>query len=346
MDLAHKTRLTTSVVVPVYNAGESLIRLLDALAMQSRIPDEIVMVDDGSTDCSGDIARQWHHRHPEILLQVIQQANQGPAAARNRGTHQATGDLVVFIDSDCIPLSDWLEKMAAPFADPEVVGVQGAYRCNQPEWIAQFSQLEIEERYTRMLRSPSIDFIGTYAAAYRRQIFFEKGGFDTRFPMASGEDAEFSFRLADHGLRMVFAPEAFVYHSHPDTLKRYLRQKYWRAYWRNLIYRQHFSRMWKDSYTPNTLKIQTLLGMLFFPSLAAIPLASWGWMVPVGILAAIFALTLPFTFWVAKQSRTIAMGSPLILFLRSFVLAIGAAHGFFMGLWVRKEYDGVQTPQA
>lgn len=58
MDLAHKTRLTTSVVVPVYNAGESLIRLLDALAMQSRIPDEIVVVDDGSTDCSGDNARQ------------------------------------------------------------------------------------------------------------------------------------------------------------------------------------------------------------------------------------------------------------------------------------------------
>lgn len=346
MDPTRKTCLTTSVIIPVYNAAGHLTKLLDALAEQIQLPNEIIVVDDGSTDGSGDIAKEWSHCHPEVKFQVIHQTNQGPAAARNWGSRQASGDLLVFIDSDCIPLSDWLEKMTSPFEDPGVVGVQGAYRCSQKEWIARFIQIEIEGRYTRMLRSPTIDFVGTYSAAYLRTIFSEKGGFDTRFPMASGEDAEFSFRLADHGLRMVFVPEAIVYHRHPNTLKFYLRQKYWRAYWRNLLYREHFSRMLKDSYTPNTLKFQTLLGILFFPSLLAIPFLPSGWMLPVGILAGIFLLTLPFAFWAAKKSWQIALVSPLILLMRSFVLAIGAVHGFVMGLWIRKEYDGAHTPQA
>ncbi len=332
------THLSVTVVVPVYNAGESLMRLLEALSLQTSIPDEILIVDDGSTDGSGQTSQAWSHEHPSLNLAVIHQPNQGPASARNHGARAGKGEVVVFIDSDCIPLPDWLEKMTVPFSDPAVVGVQGAYCCAQKEWIARFSQLEIEERYERMKRSASVDFIGTYSAAYRRDIFTQMGGFDTRFPMASGEDADFSFRLAAQGLRLVFAPGALVYHAHPSTWRRYLWQKYWRAYWRNLIYRRHFSKIWKDSYTPNTLKIQTGLGVFFPVSLAALALPFPLRMLPVVVLLGILALALPFTFWVAKRSLSIAVGAPLVLLLRTFVLAAGAVHGFIRGLWVRKEY--------
>ncbi len=329
---------TVTVVVPVYNAGQSLVRLLDALAVQTRVPDEVLIVDDGSTDESGKTAEAWSQTHPALNLRLIQQPNQGPASARNHGALAGKGEVVVFIDSDCIPLVDWLEKMTAPFADPAVVGVQGAYRCTQKEWIARFSQLEIEDRYERMKKSASVDFIGTYSAAYRRSIFTANGGFDSRFPMASGEDADFSFRLASLGLRLVFEPGAVVIHAHPNTLRRYLRQKYWRAYWRNLIYRRYFSKIWRDSYTPNTLKVQTGLGVFFPISLAALAFPSPVSLLPGVILVGILLLTVPFTLWAAKRSPSIAVGAPLILLLRTFALAAGAVHGFVKGLWVKKEY--------
>ncbi|MCG3199607.1 MAG: hypothetical protein GHCLOJNM_04131 [bacterium] len=295
-------------------------------------------MDDGSTDGSAETAERWASDHPETPWKVHRQPNQGPAAARNHGAALCKGEILVFIDSDCLPEADWLEKMLAPFEDPGVVGVQGAYRCDQEEWIARFSQLEIEERYRRMLRADSIDFIGTYAAAYRRTVFQEQGAFDTRFPMASGEDADFSFRLSDRGLRMVFNPEAVVYHVHPTTLGKYLRQKYWRAYWRNLIYRRHLSKMWKDSYTPNTLKLQTLLGLVFPASLAGLFVGLPWSFAPVLTLLAILLLSVPFTCWVARHSLPLALVTPLVLFLRTFVLAAGTAHGAIKGLWVKKDF--------
>jgi cellulose synthase/poly-beta-1,6-N-acetylglucosamine synthase-like glycosyltransferase len=325
------------VVVPAYNAAETLPGLLEALAQQTLPPHEILIVDDGSSDGSAELAEEWAVSHPGMALKVIRQHKQGPATARNQGSASSTGELVVFIDSDCLPEADWLEKMADPFSDPRVVGVQGAYRCNQKEWIARFSQLEIEERYSRMRRTQTIDFIGTYAAAYRRDVFNEQGCFDTRFTMASGEDADFSFRLASRGLRLVFEPSAVVYHRHPTTLGRYLRQKYWRAYWRNLIYRRHFAKMWKDSYTPHTLKLQTGLGLVFPVSLAGIPFGPPWNLAPLVVLAAVVLLSLPFTLWTFRKNVSVACGAPFVLFLRTFALAAGAAHGFVRGLWVRKD---------
>jgi glycosyltransferase involved in cell wall biosynthesis len=325
------------VVVPVHNAAGRLPSLIEALSRQSLRPHEILIVDDGSTDGSAEIAEEWASRQPELRITILRQDKQGPASARNQGTALGTGDLAVFIDSDCLPETDWLEKMTAPFEDPAVVGVQGAYRCDQTEWVARFSQLEIEERYSRMKRAQTIDFIGTYAAAYRRNVFNEQGRFDTRFTMASGEDADFSFRLANQGLRLVFNPEAIVYHKHPPTLGHYLRQKYWRAYWRNLIYRRHISKMWKDSYTPNALKIQTLLGLVFPFSLIGLFLPSpWDWL-PLIVLAGIVLLSAPFTWWVARHNTRIAIGTPFLLVLRTFVLSAGTAHGFIKGLWVRRD---------
>lgn len=330
---------TISVIIPVYNAESRLPALLDALAAQTRPANSVFLIDDGSTDESVKVAEDWKTKHPGFPLRVTPQENQGPAAARNRGAHESQDEILVFIDSDCIPDRDFIEKMIAPFAKDEIVGVQGAYRCDQKEWPARFCQIEIEERYERMKRSQWIDFIGTYAAAYRRTIFIENGSFSTNFPMASGEDTEFSFRLADRGLKMVFQPEALVAHRHPTTLGRYLKQKYWRAVWRNLIYRHHSSRMMKDSYTPNTLKIQTLLGIVFPVSLMALAFSSPWNLIPGVILVLILLLSLPFSMWVSRKTLHLAILSPFVLFLRTVVFSVGTLHGILRGLWFRRKFS-------
>ncbi len=167
-------------------------------------------------------------------MRLINQANGGPAAARNRGALEAQGAIILFTDDDCVPMPDWLDAMLEPFQDPEVIGVKGVYRTRQKSVVARFVQIEYEDRYRLMAGLPCIDFIDTYSAAFRRDRFLEMNGYDTSFPVACAEDIELSYRMSARGWKMKFVPGAIVYHTHPDTLWRYLKKKYKFAFWRVL----------------------------------------------------------------------------------------------------------------
>ncbi len=110
-----------------------------------------------------------------------------------------------------------------------------------------------------MAGAANIDFVDTYSAAYRREVFLANGGFDTIFPTASVEDQELSFRLAEKGYRLVFVPAARVYHRHNPTLRAYVRRKFYIGYWKALLAAWHPARMVRDSHTPQTLKVQMAL---------------------------------------------------------------------------------------
>ncbi len=213
---------------------------------------EIVVVDDGSTDRTADIARSFG-------VSVVQQDNQGPAVARNVGARHVTGDLLLYTDADCEPETDWVEQMVRPFSDPEVAGVKGTYRSRQREAIARLAQCEFEERYDRLARFPTIDFVDTYSAAFRLGAFRAAGGFDRAFPEANNEDVDLSYRLARAGSTLVFNRRAVVYHQHQATWRSYFRLKVRRGYWRMMVYRLHPGKAIHDTYTPQNLKLQVLL---------------------------------------------------------------------------------------
>jgi hypothetical protein len=146
--------------------------------------------------------------------------------------------------------------MLAPFADSAVAGAKGEYRTRQRELIARFVQQEYEDRYDRMARQSNIDFVDTYSAAYRRNVFLAASGFDVAFPAASVEDQEFSFRLAELGHRLVYVPGAIVYHRHDRCLGDYVRRKYRIGFWKVLVLRHHPAKLKRDSHTPQVLKGQ------------------------------------------------------------------------------------------
>ena len=156
-----------------------------------------------------------------------------------------------------------LDAMLEPFNDPEVVGAKGVYRTHQRSVAARFVQIEYEDKYRLMAGLPSIDFIDTYSAAFRRDRFLEMSGYDTSFPVACAEDIELSYRMSARGWKMKFVPAAIVYHTHPDTLSRYLKKKYKFAFWRVLAVRKNPSKGVKDSHTPQIMKLQ----LLFAPAL-------------------------------------------------------------------------------
>ncbi len=325
MDSALTVPLAVSVVVPAYNAAPCLPECLDALNAQSLGRDhyEVIVVDDGSRDETGEIALRHGAR-------LVQQANAGQAAARNHGVAEARAEIVAFTDADCVPARTWLSEQIAVFSDEQIVATKGAYRTRQRSIAARFAQVEYEERYERMSRAPYIDFVDTYAAAYRRAIFLENGGFDTSFPGdSSGEDQELSFRLAEQGRKMIFVPSAIVYHRHPPTVAAYYRRKYKTGYWKALVLRLHPQKAVHDTHTPPSLKVQMGVVALAVPALALGALLGHGALALAATLVVLCAVYAPFIVKAWRKDRAVALASPLMLTMRALALGTGLA----MGIW-------------
>jgi glycosyltransferase involved in cell wall biosynthesis len=307
-----------SVIIPAWNASRTLGDCLDALERQSvpRAEYELVVVDDGSHDGTLEIARR-----PGV--NVLQQAHIGAAAARNLGVRASQGDLLFFTDADCAPAPDWIAQMRAPFDDPRVDGAKGIYATHQPGVIARFVQLEYEDKYDRLRRRATIDFIDTYSAAYRRAPIEAAGGFDPLIQYA--EDQEFSFRMAARGARLVFAPRAVVYHQHANSIHAYMRKKYLGGYWKFAITAgRHHGKLVSDAHTPPVMKVQMLL--VLGSALAALggPLIPQAWTcMALGLLAFVLS-TVPFTVKAWRKDRGVALAAPGVLLLRAVALTAGA----------------------
>ncbi|MBI2598327.1 MAG: glycosyltransferase family 2 protein, partial [Candidatus Diapherotrites archaeon] len=231
-------------------------------------------------------------------------------------------------------------EMVKPFSDPEVIGVQGAYKTKQKEFCARFIQLEIEDRYEKIMKSKKIDWMGSYSAAYRRDAFFEVQGYDESFPTASGEDPELSFKLAKKGYKLAFNPNAIVFHKHDTSFFDYFKKKFFRAYWRVLLYKKHSDKMIKDSYTPQVLKLQIILFYLFiiFPVLGVLVLNLETQLIMKGemtILFLGFLTTLPFLIKAMQKDIALAAISPFIFCIRAAAFGTGLMAGIIKGVWNR-----------
>ncbi|HEY4689881.1 MAG TPA: glycosyltransferase [Anaerolineae bacterium] len=320
-----------SVIVPVYNGVRVLPRCLLALTQQSIDPAryEIIVVDDGSADETVAVAERLLVAHPHA--HVIRAAHGGPAAARNAGAQTAAGGVLLFTDADCEPAPDWIESLVRAFDDAGVVGVKGAYRTRQASLVARFVQQEYQDKYDRMMRQSRIDFIDTYSAAYRRDAFLAAGGFDTAYTTASVEDQELSFRLAAQGHRLVFVPDAIVYHQHDSTPMEYLRRKYGIGYWKALLLRSHPDKAVRDSHTPQVIKAQMgLLAVAISVSVLTVfvrGLAGWlvGWLVGSWLL--LFATMLPMLLKIARRDPAVVWIAPGMIVLRALGLGIGLLLG-------------------
>ena len=320
--------MNISVIVPAYQAAAVLPHCLRALQHQTidRAHYEIIVVDDGSTDGTADLAEQALRDFP--AAQVIRAEHGGPANARNLGAWAAQGNLLLFTDADCEPAPDWIERFAHAFADPALSGAKGTYATRQRSLVARFVQQEYEERYDYTRRQTAIDFIDTHSAGYRRAVFVENHGFDAAsFPTAAVEDQEFSFRLAERGYRLAFVPEAQVYHQHNATLTRYFRRKYHIGYWKMYVLRQHPGKAVRDSHTPQLVKGQIIL---LAAALGSVPGVFWkpiGPLITIGLWI-IFGLSmLPLAQKIARRDRHVLLVAPIMIFVRTLALGLGLLGG-------------------
>jgi cellulose synthase/poly-beta-1,6-N-acetylglucosamine synthase-like glycosyltransferase len=319
---AGSAKLEVSIIIPTFNGAPRIGNCLDALLRQTPgRTAEIIVVNDGSIDNTAVVVEQYSG------VRLISQVNSGPATARNRGALEARGMIILFTDDDCVPTAEWLDAMLAPFDDPEVVGAKGAYRTRQKSLVARFVQIEYEDRYRRMADLDCIDFVDTYSAAFRRDRFLEMTGYDTSFPVACAEDIELSYRMSARGWKMKFAPRAIVYHTHPDTLWRYLKKKYKFAFWRVLALRKNPGKAVKDSHTPQIMKLQLLLApalllALVFDLIVRLRVPS-----SAPVLAAFLVTTLPFALGAIRKDPTVGLLSPALLAARACAQVLGVTAG-------------------
>ena len=312
-----------SVIVPVFNGGKKIGKCVSALKTQKTGRTfEIIVVDDGSTD------RSLHGIEGDGI-RVFKQPNQGPGAARNLGVEKALGKIILFTDADCEPLEDWIEQMVRPMENPCTSGVKGSYLTRQKGLVPRFVQLEYESKYERMKRDPCIDFIDTYAAGFIKKDFLSVGKYDARFPTPSVEDQEFSFRMWEKGYRMVFNPEARVYHTHSDSLWDYMKKKFRIGFWKALVLKKHPQKIFRDSHTPQSLKFEMVFAMLFLLSLFFCPLEDGLFACAIFPLTGFLATISPFVLKLFRKDPAVALFSPFLLFARAISLSFGLIAGVF-----------------
>jgi O-antigen biosynthesis protein len=229
-----------SVVVCAYNAEATLHECLSACEASDYPRLHVIVVDDGSTDATADIARS----HPRARL--VSSPHAGLSASRNAGYRAASGELVAYLDSDAWPPPQWPFYLALGGLDPapreDVVGVGGPNVPPPSDPVAAhvvarspggpLPQL-VEEN--RALHLPGCNL------AIRRDVLVRLGGFDEALRTAS-DDLELQWRIADTGGRLGYHPAALVWHHRRPGLRPYLRQQ--RGYGRSqaLVEARHEQR--------------------------------------------------------------------------------------------------------
>jgi len=314
--------MNVSIIIPAFNARHTLSACLQACQAQklpANVQQEIIVVDDGSSDGTQEIAQAAN-------VQLIQHKTQrGAGAARNSGLAAARGEIILFTDADCVPRPNWVTEMIRPFQDPSTQGCKGIYATNQTELVARFVQIEYEDKYDLLRTQPVIDFIDTYSAGYRAAVLKAAGGFDETIHYV--EDQELSFRLAAAGHKLVFQETAVVTHQHSNSLRRYCRKKVMIGYWKAQIMRRYPDRIIKDSHTPQVLKLQMGLVALILSTLASSILFPPAFLAMILLLALFLLTTLPFLKKAWLKDRVVCLASPWLLFCRALALGIGYVWG-------------------
>jgi glycosyltransferase involved in cell wall biosynthesis len=237
--------MPVSVIIPVYNAATHLEACLAHLAASSSAPLECIVVDDGSTDGSADVAR----RHNAKVLSTGGRA--GPARARNIGARAAAGEILLFLDSDVCVHHDTLARLRKDFEDdPALDALIGSYDTSpgSKDFLSQYKNL-MHSFVHQHGRRDACTFWGG-CGAIRREVFLEHAGFDESYARPAIEDIELGYRLRMAGRKMLLDKQLQVKHLKQWTFWGLVRSDVLDRGipWTELILR--------DRYMPNDLNLE------------------------------------------------------------------------------------------
>lgn len=216
-----------SIIVPTHARPKQLAACFESLACLDypRERFEVIVVNDGSGTSPETVVAFFRDR---LDITLLTQPHAGPASARNTGAAKANGEFLAFTDDDCTPAPDWLQALAARFATvPDHVIGGRTLNALPDNPYSTASHLLIDYLYAYYNADPNqARFFTSNNLAVPTDRFHAIGVFNTTFPRAGGEDREFCDRWLHNDYRMIYAPEALVYHTHALTFRTFWRQHF------------------------------------------------------------------------------------------------------------------------
>jgi glycosyltransferase involved in cell wall biosynthesis len=244
--VSERADVTIGVVIPCRNEAHWIAEVLDALLEQDRRPDEVVVVDDGSTDGTGAEVDRWRLTNQSMPLRIIAGQARGVAAAVNTGIAALGTDVVVRLDGHCRPAADYVRRTSELAVSPGVGVAGGAWTIRPSAESTEAAAIAIAVEHPlgsggAAYRRPSpvqqaavesVESVDTVPfGCFRRSLWRELGGLDER--LWSNEDYDFNFRVRQRGLQVALDPAIrCTYYARPTlaTLARqYGRYGWWKA---------------------------------------------------------------------------------------------------------------------
>lgn len=313
--------IALSLIIPLYNRREEIAELLDSLLLQADLNFEVVVVEDGSDIHSEDLVTGYAER---LNVHYVYKENGGPGPARNFGAQHATGNYLVFLDSDClIPehyiarvkkslLQDYTDAYGGPDrAHPSFTSVQKSINFAMTS-VLSTGGIRGNTRSMEKFHPRSFN-MGIDAAVFR-----ELGGFAA---MRFGEDVDFSMRIMEAGYTTRLIPDAFVYHKRRTDFKKFFKQ----------VHNSGIARINLAKRHPGSLKpVHALPSVFITGALATIVLGIFWhpvFLVPLlGFTGLVFAEAMR-----RERSLPVAFLSVIAVFTQ----LAGYGTGFIIGFWRR-----------
>jgi glycosyltransferase involved in cell wall biosynthesis len=331
---------TLSIVIPFYNAEQTIGRCLTCVEAALRPGMEVILVDDGSTDGSVRDAS----RFPFELIRLP--ARSGPAAARNRGAEKARGEYLLFLDSDVLVRPGTFEALLRSYSEnPQIVGVSAIYsdRAVAPGLFQEFKALEETYKYSAY-RADRYSAFDTACGSVRRDVFHEVGGFNSEYSDADTEDVELGYSIARKYRNCINPGVAVdhVYAGHPRGIRNYCRRTF---FWVRLFLSR---RQFDQAVTTSSNASSVLLA-----STAALAMVLGFWRVELLWLG--LTLLLAFVAWNIRffslaAARVRLSGAykliPFLFYLYTLQLAVGVGATAGLLYWPIRSLAGRAVGRA
>jgi O-antigen biosynthesis protein len=207
-----------SVIVCVYNGSDTIYECLDGLLKLQYPNFEVIVINDGSTDHTMEIASAFPFK-------IIDSPNLGLSHARNLGLQHADGEYIVYLDSDAFPDQDWLSYLVLEFESTGFAAIGGPNIVPRNVGLVAESVNHSPGSPTHIMITDRIaEHIPGCNMAFNKERLMEIGGFDTRFRVA-GDDVDVCWKLQEMGYKIGLAPSALVWHHRRKTVRGYWKQQ-------------------------------------------------------------------------------------------------------------------------
>ena len=234
--------MNISVVIPTYNEASNLGECLNALLNGSEKPFEIIVADGNSSDNTVNIAKKYG-------VSVVENKLRHAAGGRNVGIQNAQGDIIAFIDADCIPDVDWLKEIHKAFEEEDIDGL-GTYIEAAPAkniYEEFWSRLSLQilmsyghEPYYVEEKTLNTAFI-TASCAYKKSLLNKINGFSDFFGN-NAEDIDLCWRALDAGATLKYVPDAKIIAHSPDNLKGICHKSFRNGISSSKLQKVHFNK--------------------------------------------------------------------------------------------------------